>query len=617
MLSKVRNSIVFRIGALLMAMTVMAVLSMFSSFVISEIADKDAAAINTSGSLRKQSYRLLSALLVENREAAGDIDLKHVFDEFETTLSDPVLIAGDLINSDSSLAHAYQTVADSWQEEIKPMLQQYDYSLSSRPLLFDSVNLFVDKIDYLVLQYQQEAESKIELLRLIQVIALFSTLVLVYVAMNSIHGHIEKPLAQLTSLARRVRDGDLSSKVEIENKDELGLLAEAFNSMSDSLSEMYSDLEGRVNRKTAQLKRSNDSLKLLLNTSHLANNATEEDLNFKPILDELAVLTGIGDMDLCISKRDGTLPYIHLLAVEEITDRPNCNGNHCETCLGQSGYTISNSGGCYTIKFTLEREEHNYGVLVARLNNKNGLEGWQHQLIQGVADQIAIGLSLKNQVHQDRRVALLNERTVIARELHDSLAQSLSYLKIQVTRMQKAHDKGVDSEITQGLIDEVRDGLGAAYRQLRELLSTFRLQVGGRGLKGALMDAIVQLRDRTDMKINLDYQVDSILFTPNEEIHLLQITKEALQNALHHSKGKNVTVSIVEDAHQVKVEVIDDGVGIPEGPEKVNHYGLDIMKERSKLLSGNISMKRAGEVGTIVSFVFSPESIQSKIALSG
>lgn len=615
MLSKIRNSIVFRIGSLLMAMTVMAVLSMFSSFVISEIADKDAAAINVSGSLRKQSYLMLSTLLV-TEDTAGIAEQQAVFEQFEAILNDPVLISSDLVSPDSVLAQSYKTVVVSWKAEVKPALEQYNFTPQAKIQLFDTVNSFVDKIDFLVLQYQQAAESKIELLRIIQIIALFSTLILVYVAMTSIHSHIEKPLAQLTAMARRVRDGDLTSRVELDNKDELGLLAQAFNSMSDSLSEMYADLEGRVNRKTMQLKRSNDSLQLLLNTSRLSNNTTEEDLDFQPILDELSNLTGIGDMDLCITKQDADSPYIHLLEVDEVSNRPNCYTGNCDGCLSHSGTLVSNDLGCYTVRFALEREEHHYGVLVARMKYKNGLEAWQNQLIQAVADQIAVGLSLKNQVHQDRRVALLNERTVIARELHDSLAQSLSYLKIQVSRMQKAHDKQADSAIFQDLIDEVRDGLGSAYRQLRELLSTFRLQVGGRGLKGALEDAISQLSDRTDMNITLDYQVESILFTPNEEIHLLQIAKEALQNSLHHSKGKNVQVALTQNNNQVTVSVEDDGVGIPDGPEKINHYGLDIMKERAKLLVGSISMERVGERGTIVTFVFSPESIHSNVALS-
>lgn len=617
MVSKIRNSIVFRIGALLMAMTVMAVLSMFSSFVISEIADKDAAAINTSGSLRKQSYLMFSTLLVAEDGAAVNDAQQTVFKEFETILKDPVLLSSDLVSPNSQLAQSYQGVVSSWKEKVKPALQQYDFSQQAKPLLFVTINSFVEKIDFLVLQYQQEAEAKIELLRLIQVIALFSTLVLVYVAMTSIHSHIEKPLEQLTAMARKVRDGDLSSRVVIENKDELGLLAQAFNSMSDSLSEVYAGLEDRVNRKTTQLKRSNDSLQLLLNTSRLSNNATEEDLDFQPILDELAALTDIGDMDLCITKQDADSPYIHLVEIDQVPDRSNCDTGNCESCLSHSGSIVSSAQGCYTIRFALEREEHSYGVLVVRLKFKHGLESWQHQLIQAVADQIAVGLSLKNQVHQDRRVALLNERTVIARELHDSLAQSLSYLKIQVTRMQKAHDKNAEGAVFQGLIDEVREGLGSAYRQLRELLSTFRLQVGGRGLKGALEDAILQLSDRTNMNISLRYQVDSILFTPNEEIHLLQIAKEALQNSLHHSKGENVMVSLVEENNKVKVSVEDDGVGIPDGPEKVNHYGLDIMKERAKLLSGSITMEKAGERGTIVTFVFPPESIHSNVALSG
>ena len=93
MLVKIKNSIVFRVGALLTAMTALAIISMFSSFVISEMADSDAAAINISGSLRKQSYLMLSELLAQEDsefqalekviEASGAYEIRVAQDEYE------------------------------------------------------------------------------------------------------------------------------------------------------------------------------------------------------------------------------------------------------------------------------------------------------------------------------------------------------------------------------------------------------------------------------------------------------------------------------------------------------------------------------------------------------
>jgi two-component system nitrate/nitrite sensor histidine kinase NarX len=74
-------------------------------------------------------------------------------------------------------------------------------------------------------------------------------------------------------------------------------------------------------------------------------------------------------------------------------------------------------------------------------------------------------------------LALLEERAVIARELHDSLAQSLSYLKIQVGRLQLLPGGAEAAAQARDIVTELREGLNGAYRQLRELIATFRLKM--------------------------------------------------------------------------------------------------------------------------------------------
>ncbi|WP_396587333.1 histidine kinase [Bermanella sp. R86510] len=611
MLVSVKNSIVFRIGILLTAMTVMAVVSMFSSFIISEMADTDAAAINVSGSLRKQSYLILSQVLDPSSQYKEN-DIKSLIHEFDEMLDSPVL-ENNLDQDKSQISKEYQDIKSIWRNEIKPQFEKAIYSKNKDKInsqnLVSSIGEFVNLLDGLVLSYQHEAESKIKWLRIIQIIALFFTLLIVYIAMSNISNYVEQPLKLLTDNANRIKKGDLESRIDLKSEDEFGVLAEAFNAMGESLKALYNDLEYKVDEKTKALKKSNDSMTFLFEVARSINE-DHDNVDFRMILDRASEITGLGDMDLCLSTPKSPQPYIHMLTIEEETMRSNCDGAHCDACVGDSHFS-SLSLTDYQIKFPLLQDNQNYGLVNVRLPRGENIDTWQHNLIQSVADQIAVALSLRNQSNQERRVALLNERTIIARELHDSLAQSLSYLKIQVTRLQKAHDSDAEKIIYQELIDEVREGLAAAYRQLRELLATFRLKVHGDGVRGALLDVIKQLRERSDILINFKYDLDKIPLSPNEEIHLLQVAKEALQNAVNHSKGSEVTIELTFVNDQVVLKVCDDGVGIPDDPEKLNHYGLAIMKERSKHVDGILKLYRQKPRGTCVEMCFSPIEIQA------
>jgi len=165
--------------------------------------------------------------------------------------------------------------------------------------------------------------------------------------------------------------------------------------------------------------------------------------------------------------------------------------------------------------------------------------------------------------------------------------------------------------VMQDVSAELKSGLDAAYRQLRELLTTFRLKVDGAGLLSALQTTVSQLSEQSGLQIRLDYQLANVPLAPHEEIHLLQIIREASQNAVHHSQGQNLTISLQQDGQKyILLAVEDDGVGIPDKAEKLNHYGLAIIQERSKHLAGEISIRRRPEGGTGVYFRFLPEYLQ-------
>src|SRR5690606_5149734 len=139
------------------------------------------------------------------------------------------------------------------------------------------------------------------------------------------------------------------------------------------------------------------------------------------------------------------------------------------------------------------------GVLLLRHPLQQRPAGWQQDLLEALAGHIATALSLGERRRQQHRLALMQERATIARELHDSLAQALSYLKIQIGRLQNLIDRDAGRAPLTEVAGELREGVSSAYRQLRELLGTFRLKVDTPGLEPALVNTVAEFRRRGDL----------------------------------------------------------------------------------------------------------------------
>ena len=130
-----------------------------------------------------------------------------------------------------------------------------------------------------------------------------------------------------------------------------------------------------------------------------------------------------------------------------------------------------------------------------------------------------------------------------ARELHDSLGQVLSFLKIQVNLLSKELDKTTKRPRATEQLQEINEGVNTAYVQLRELLSTFRLTIKDPNLGNAIEAMVEQLRSQTDAQITLDYKLPIQLLGGHQHIHILQLTREATLNAIKHAQATHIKIS--------------------------------------------------------------------------
>lgn len=251
------------------------------------------------------------------------------------------------------------------------------------------------------------------------------------------------------------------------------------------------------------------------------------------------------------------------------------------------------------------------GILLVEMDSDRFLEDSEIKVLDITAKILTMVTHFQSNDDEGRRIAILEERAAIGRELHDSLAQSLSYMKIQLARLQSKIGNLTDDNGDKVDLSDLREGLDHAYRGLRELLSTFRAHMDVRGLSYAIQSAIDEFSQRSSLTITLDNRLVNCRLTVNEEFHILQVVREALSNIVRHSEADSVTILILlKQDDSVELTIDDNGIGYIPADDKYDHHGQTIMKERAQNLGGTIDVMAKRTGGTRVKLIFIPKLVQ-------
>lgn len=610
-----QNSLLLRMGGAVAAIALLAVLGMSVSGLVAESTQGSGEAINRAGSLRMQSWRMAGYYLATPLPDGQDETARmgNAIATFEATLADPAILAMLPRVGDSQLTTTWREVSREWRNQIRPRFLAVTEGwalhpgVEDRAALLEDMTHFVDQLNRLVKQMENTTEAKIRVMRLVLGVALILTVLVVLLTVWLIHMHLVQPLKRLLALSSSVGQGDLSARTLYTGEDELGQLGRAFNLMAEDLSKLYLDMEQRVEQKTAELTRSNQSLELLYHSIARLHGAPPGREAYLAVLRDIEDLLGLGHGVVCLGEHGGESGRAVASTMMDGDANP-CSKEECRWCHASDQTRISIKDNFHhQLTLPLSDAERQYGVLILEIPEGKQLDAWQVQLLEALSRHIGVAIGAERRIEQNRRVALLEERAVIARELHDSLAQSLAYMKIQVSRLRAAMTAGPESAaLTDEVLEELREGLNAAYRQLRELLATFRLRMEGQNLHSALEQTVAEFAQRGDLAIDLEMATGASPLSPNEEIHILQIAREALANVLHHANATQARVALSrlpEGALRLRVE--DNGEGIVK-PSDPHHYGMTIMEERARSLNGQLSFEEGEEGGTRVTLEFTP-----------
>lgn len=543
-----------------------------------------AHAINEAGSLRMQSYRLLAAVPLTQEDSP-------LLEEIERTAFSPELEVAAQRDGQQAQLKALQGY---WHSQLEPGLKQ---AKSADSVAGDVAN-FVARIDTLVSSFDHSTELRVEQVITLQRAMAFFMAVLLIFTIIWLRARLLHPWKQLLAVARAVTERDFTRRAQISGRNEMAMLGQALNTMSGELAESYAVLEQRVQEKTAGLEQKNEILSFLWQANRRLHMQVPLCERLSPVLNGLQNLTMLHDLELRVYDVEDEENHQEFTCQSDMS----CDDKGCHLC--PRGLPPLTSSGT-TLKWRLTDSHTQYGILLATLPSGRHLSHDQQQLVDTLVEQLTATLALDRHQEKQQQLIVMEERATIARELHDSIAQSLSCMKMQVSCLQMQDNALPDN--SKQLLGQIRNELNTSWVQLRELLTTFRLQLTEPGLRPALESSCQEFSARLGFPVKLDYQLPPRFVPSHQAIHLLQIAREALSNALKHSAATAVTVTVSHHNNQVRLTVQDNGCGVPENAERSNHYGLIIMRDRAQSLRGDCQVRRGDSGGTEVVVTFIPE----------
>lgn len=458
-------------------------------------------------------------------------------------------------------------------------------------------------------------------------ILLIGGVLLLSFAFHTARRDLLTPLSELRNWVNQMRSGHLSTRLPESLQPDFSKLYRDINLLGERLESLSLDLQSEVAKQTRRIKQKNHSLEILYDVAANINAARDlEDLltrflhTLKNAVDARAgmvrMLTSDGNMQLVASSgldRE-VIKREQLISVER--------------CLcgkaAQSGevYALDDLQGCGQFVGRPFFDDKKVEMIAVPLRYRGQILGVynlfteQHGLVEredvknlltSIGQHLGMAIEKSRLDEEANRLSIMEERTRLANELHDSLAQSLASLKFQVRVLDEILHSGKEAELWHEL-ELIENSLDEAYTELRELIAHFRAPVDKRGLVPAVEQAVERFRRDSGVNAFLQLEWDAANLSAEVDIQVLRIVQEALVNIRKHSEANAVRVLMragKDGNYMVLIE--DDGIGIQDrvidgGPGE--HLGLKILQERAACIGGDLTIESETGEGTRIILLF-------------
>lgn len=604
-----------------------------------------AAAINDAGSQRMRTYRIshLMARAAQETESGQKTEsLRAEMLRFDKVLDD--LRRGDPARPmapprNDQVDLQLRAVELSWRQTLRPLVENYLNSPPAERLAqLDRFDLelegFVTRINDLVLTMEHSYAADTNLLRSVQVALVIFAIIGTAILIRFFGKLVIQPIVILHASMRRMMDNDLSVRLPVTRDDELGGLARGFNQMAEHLQNVYGTLEERVAGETRNLAERNHELGILyLTTAYLSEPAPIEVL-CRGFLERIQEALGADAAAVRLySEQTGLL---HLVTHEGLSEDFVANETdlNCGECLcGQviqtgvlAAFATENpppgmklrscirEGFATATAFTISHDKNRLGVYNLYFRRPQGLSKREEHLLETLGQHLGVAIENLRLKSREKELAVSEERNLLAQELHDSIAQGLAFMNIQVQLLEDSLNNGKIDEAMQ-TAGMLREGIQESYDDVRELLVHFRTRMHQADLDSAIQSALEKFQGQTGIATAFEAQGSDGPLVPTDETQIMHIVQESLSNIRKHAGAKHVNVLLKRHGGQLVVEVVDDGAGFdPVNEPNVQsdrHVGLKIMRERAYRVGGECRIESEVGAGTRVRLIMPREQERS------
>ncbi len=620
-----RNSLRSHLWLLFGAFLGLVVASVTITFLALETQRQDALAVNLAGRQRMLSQQMTWLALTRRDDAA----LAQARARFAQTLR-ALQWGGEVVDAegrtvalpaaaDPLLRRQLAAVDEVWQRFDRLLTQPRAASPVAGDAAPDSATAaltgaaleLVAALDVAVSRLAELAQAKVYRLQLIQGTFLVLALLLLAAAYRVTQRRLVIPLVALDQAARDMAAGDLTAPIPRLAVAEFSRLAHALERMRVEVLASHRQLEARVQQRTRELNTAfefSQEIAAQLELSRLLDSVTDRACALMGgraaalcLLDEragvlrLAAGSGEGQTDLTLRQSvDADLPRQVIGAGRTVVAETACAG---------CGF-LRRLPGNQCVATPLRAGGATLGALCVVRPQEIDFDDQEQAAFTLLANAAAVAIVNARLVEAGRQQAqesaVQAERARLAADLHDNLAQTLSFLNLKVDRLHELIAAG-EAEAAAEELAQMRGATTRAYAQVRAALTGLRLPEGkDEGFADRLAACIDEVMDATGLAVALEMRVASLpVLSAVVQQQVLHIVREALVNAWRHAQAGRVEVIVAQEDDQLLFTVRDDGCGFDPGAvDESEHLGLAIMRARAERSGGELSIRAQPGAGT-------------------